>query len=452
MPRGTHDVSSFGCSDPFSGLQEWPRNPLRKLSLYVSGAAYRAACNATRFGRDCLLDAGAGVSAGDTEEAFSRWIEQCGWPVRPFRIGVSDPGAWQLSLINAPGLPCVEWVMVDRGTSFENAPELLGLDACVRRPYEGGLCVLTNEHPGKDASWHDWSVERPTSYIAVFPPSIDCSRVTIAPHDGASDPRLERAVIEAAAVLSRASSRLTLADRTLGRLPIVANQSHAVMAHLRDAMSQSEDGSHAAKSAARAVGAYFGSFVAGVPEQECLPALEAAAERTGDEPHTVLRLGAVRLGAGHDESGLDALMRADRMLRGIEMLPGVDTSAFIQAELDFGGDDSRTLGRIAAGVVLACANLSTENVRHFRDDLLDDAQFSGWLVGRDQDRSLLHRFFNSLERSHRAEVLSLPSASIAPTRKKRAAKKKTGRSGVLKRIVREKAKASASKKKSRKAA
>jgi len=49
------------------------------------------------------------------------------------------------------------------------------------------------------------------------------------------------------------------------------------------------------------------------------------------------------------------------------------------------------------------ASLASDKIPYFRDDVMDDARYSGWLVGRDQDRKFLLEVFDAIIRD-RANV------------------------------------------------
>jgi hypothetical protein len=141
-----------------------------------------------------------------------------------------------------------------------------------------------------------------------------------------------------------------------------------------------------------------------------IAAMDDCARLSADEPQTMLRLAAVRLGMGQDDAGLDAVERADRMLRDNQLVSSTTQEAFIRSELEHGHPGPLTIGRLAAGICLLVSTMPASRVPYFRDDLLDDMRFSALLIGRDQDRKLLIQVFRALERVRRAESFGLPAA------------------------------------------
>lgn len=358
------------------------------------------------------------------------------WPRRSLRVGLALDDAARQALIKAPGSLECEWVMLPGG---DEAPtELMrrhGLDALVR-DREAGPEVFTAERAGREATWYDWSSRRPLAYTSIFPMHVDCARVSLA---GLilrldRDAALARTLVEAAAALARAPHRLGLPDRLAGRGPfqdggaLVPQTDPAVSrdpaeACLKDLAFrlQSFELTAVPTAAQRATARVVSAWLATRPLAEDAEAditgrrrgLEAAAQIAGDEPEVMLRLAAVRFAALDDDAGYDALWRADRILRDREVLPGLDQTAFLQAELDFGAYGPMTLGRAAAGICLLCATTPVERIPYVRDDLIDDMRYSGWLVGRDQDRAMLLEIFRRLERIRRSERMGLPSAQAA---------------------------------------
>ena len=74
------------------------------------------------------------------------------------------------------------------------------------------------------------------------------------------------------------------------------------------------------------------------------------------------------------------------------------------AEVECGLPGPLTLGRVAACVCLVCATSPAERVPFIRADFMDDARYSAWLVGRDQDRAVLYEVFRVMERTMVAPV------------------------------------------------
>lgn len=364
-------------------------------------------------------------------ERFAALHDLLPWPARPVRIAMTIDESRAEALKAAPGIIECEFIRI-------REEDLAGhcYDAVVQDG-PGGLEVLTPEAPGREASWYDWADARPLAYASVFPMRLDCAKVSLSGLSMRSDrdAALARALIETAAVLSRSGHRLTMADRALGRRPLGevrpdgAGDHRPVLARdpveacLKDLLFrvQSFDVGAAPvpaqRAAARLVSAWLATRPVGEDFEIDLAArrrgIEAAVQVAGDEPETMLRLAAVRFAGMDDDGGYDALWRADRILRDRQTLPGTDQFLFLQAELDMGPYGPMTLGRAAAGICLLCATTPIERIPYVRDDLIDDMRYSGWLVGRDQDRSMLLEVFRRLERIRRSERMGLPATLAA---------------------------------------
>ncbi len=384
--------------------------------------------------------------AGDSDEradaAAGEWLMRTGWPVRPLRIGLAEAGAWSDPLLATPTASDVEWYALPRDTGTD-ALLRFRLDAVVSRDEEGELSVTTCENPQREAAWFDWGTDRPLSYPSVFPARIDCANISLGRVNTSELPLAQR-MIEAAAVLSRVPARLTLADRVAGRLPTQGERRRASGVHptkllpgeqacdaimnvlAEEAASRATSVrlkvSMVERAAARACGAWLACSPTLIDEAARQEWMEACARICGDEPETMLRLAAVRLASGDDEAGIDAILRADRMLRDRELLPAIDHTAFLSAELELPLATSMTVGRLAAGACVIAATLPSAHAEHVLNDLLDDARFAELLIGRDQDRTLLMRVCHELRRARRVECFSLPAAAVVDNKKRRRRK------------------------------
>ena len=358
---------------------------------------------------------------------ISTFLDRSDTAVRPLRIGLmlDDRTAKPFRDSNVRD---TEWMLVEEDIDPAQACELHDLDAAVTIDSNGELGVRTRESDGRDASWFDWTGDRPLSYSALFPSRVDAARTTIGKF-GANELRgdageLARAVVRTAAILSRLPHRLTPADRLRGRKPTAAEGTDALRsaerfdiasAVLLDLARELElcglAGVPATLAAARASGAWLATFQGPIDEHERARLMEVCGSAAGQHADVMLRLGAVRLATFRDSLAIDALLRADRMLRDKGTLPGVDHLKVIQSELSFGNADGMTLGRVAAGITLACATSPADRVAFIKEDLLEDMRYSGWLVGKDQDRASLIELLRSLEQARRAETYSLPAAA-----------------------------------------
>lgn len=401
---------------------EWP--PARALADVLTSGLSRAMDLAWRAGMPGV----AGLAA---------LHDRLPWPARPVRIALAVGESAASALAGAPGVVECEVVRQQADPGRWSDPAEEGRFDAVVREGPAGLEVGTPEALGHEASWYDWSDERPLSYAGVFPMRVDCARLSLAGLSMRSDrdAGLARALIETAAVLSRSQHRLTAADRVLGRRPIDEERDGSTAAEgvrgvrepaeacLKDLAFrvQSFDVDRrptpAERAAARVVSAWLSTRPLSADEEADIAArrrgIESAALVAGDEPEVMLRLAAVRFASMDDDAGYDALWRADRILRDRQTLPGSDQFLFLQAEIDMGPYGPMTLGRAAAGICLLCATTPVERIPYVRDDLIDDMRYSGWLVGRDQDRAMLMEVFRRLERIRRSERMGLPSAAAA---------------------------------------
>jgi hypothetical protein len=407
----------------------WPSSWAGRGLLSVIGRSVRAFSDVATFMQSSGLGKGWPESLSQSSEAERR-LDESNWPSRPLRIGLVRPGSWANRLMNAPGTWEIEWLKIPEARASTCRDHVL--DAVVLPLEDNGLEVMVAESPDKDAAWFDWTRCCPLSYPAVFPARVDTARLTLSDAIG-DDPVVVKAVIETAALLSRHPARLSREDRVKGRRPFHGPWDEPRRAHVAppvtDALQHAMEVlaatiqtcrvSEAAKAISRVLGAHLGTSPYWPSDEGRIAAMDACARITGDEPQTMLRLAAVRLGMGQDEAGLDAIERADRMLRDSQLVSATSQDAFIRAELEQGHPGPMTIGRLAAGICMLVSTMPASRVPYFRDDLLDDMRFSSLLIGRDQDRRLLMQVFRVLERVRRAESFGLPVASpvaaVAPT-------------------------------------
>ena len=423
----------------------WPAGAIDRADLAINAGAILTATRLADALRWCGSAIGLPIPDASIEPDVSRWHDATDWPVRPLRIGFLDPAEWSDRIAAAPGGCDVELFTLPQTTNFDRACAPDRLDAAVRCVEGRVIEVVTAENAGRDAAWYDWSLDRPLSYPSVFPVRIDPARVTLAPVEGTCfDAGLTRALIEAAAALSRHPSRLTLADRVAGRRPSgastfrpararayrptidLATASVRRVAALLASSSIDSAPTLTQRSAARLVGAAAATQPWLFEQTRLSGAMETAARVSAEEPETMLRLAAVRLAQLNDAGGLDAITRADRMLRDRELLSAVDPLTFLQSELKHGTPGPATLGRLAAGICMLGSTMPADRLSYFRDDLLDDLRFAELLLGRDQDRVVLFEVFRTLARARQQELFSLPEATpaakVASPRKPRAKK------------------------------
>ena len=385
---GVWAAAGFACRG-FEALARWTK-PIRDRFEFLSGTGERAA------------------------SGLSEWHDRLPWPERPLRIGLAVGAEVSEALRSAPGSSAVQWVDVRVGSSAEGACKSLALDAVVHAEPGEGIRISTLERSGRDASWHDWSTPRPLTYASVFPFLVDPAMVTlgIATVTPGASAELVRALAEAAAALSRSSHRVGLADRLIGRRPsdrAVVGRSgeptRADRAMLRlcrvfESCAERAEASIAA-TCARVISA---DLCAGGGRGWASEGVWALLLRVaGSEPEVALREAAWRFVNLDDRGGLEGIARADRALRARPSARTIDHTVLLEWELAHGTGSDQAIGRLAAGICLACAGRDAHAISCVREDLLEDMSRCDWLIGRDQDRALLVEVFRQVERLRHSE-------------------------------------------------
>lgn len=420
-------LSSPGPGDPV--IPDWPTG----IDAAVMGAMTRAAAwgiRAASAAERCVRGVIEPETPAGLRSAPAAWklSERAGWPTRPLRLGLRLSARDARLLKAAPGSAAIEFE--DVGSEVSDGAQLAdrALDALVAARGDG-LVIIAAERVGREAAWYDWSAARPVSFASVFPTRIDCGRVTLpgVSLEREEDAALARALAEAAAVSARSEARLGADDRLLGRSATDGPQcsgsglAGAVERVFRGVLNLGGASVSLRRAGARAGAGLASSERSGLDLTTRRVILEAAASIIGDEPGIMLALGAARLADFDDPAGFDALLRADRMLRGGEHDTGIDHAAFVQAELDQRRGDVMSLGRVAAGVVLMGAPLTVDRLLFTREDLLDAVRFAEWLVGRDPDRALLMELTAALVAQRRSERMALPMPKSVGRGKRKAA-------------------------------
>jgi hypothetical protein len=401
--------SRASCEPPLAGAAGLvPADPVTSALLTAAGSIADGFLAVSRFGS---------VSRAGTdrlEETLSEWHDRHAWPTRPLRIGLDVTREVSESLTAAPGALPVEWVEIDPGLDDQADCRARSLDALVRQPAYGPLRVAAAEREGRDAAWYDWSVPPPMSYASVFPFRVDSAGFACQDKDWIehNEAPLLRLLIETGALLSRSPMRLSFSDRLRGRRPVTSSAqpdskpaplNGAVeacmfrLSRLLDASRRESRTSAAMRAAARVTSAWF-STSAGYFDLDTRTAAIETAAKVLDEPESTLRLAAARFAAGDDDAGLAALLTGHRSIRERGIEPICDHLAFLQSEIENGTADPLTLGRVAAGMGLAYAAAPVDRVEYLKEDLMDDLRYAGWLLGRDNDRALLVRVLQTLER------------------------------------------------------
>jgi hypothetical protein len=224
---------------------------------------------------------------------------------------------------------------------------------------------------------------------------------------------LIRLLAEAAALLSRTPVRIGIEDRLRGRRPVQLPQVRwsgptemsdhtrsliAVMNRLGERVADREprEDSPALRAAARATSAWFASASINQDSELRRRCIESARRLLKDEPEHALRAVAAHVASYDDISALEAAVHAERIVR-IDQQLDERTLAFLQSEIDCGLAGPMTVGRIAAGICMACAVTSNERLPFFRDDLAEDLRYAGWMLGREGDELFLLEVVRRIE-------------------------------------------------------
>ncbi|MFZ4574020.1 MAG: hypothetical protein ACOYN0_06460 [Phycisphaerales bacterium] len=405
---------------PFSALpDQWPNDPVNLLGLRALGALLSGSAAAADFAGGLLSGAANVGMDGAASDTFAKAVDGLEWPTRPLRLGVVNPGAWAEALHDAGDNSMVEWLEVPEDAA-PSAQTGHAIDALMRVCDDERIELTTLMPHGHEAAWFDWGAERPLSYGAVFPLNLDCERLTCS-LSGADQPEFVRALLDCAAWASRWPNRLRLKDRVGGRHPCVrprtaaqsvrdwrphaepfAESAGKLMQHI-SVQSRTLRATPTMKAAARLVSAWLTTGGTLMTDQVRRAGIEACALIAGDETEVTLRLAAARLACYDDVGGLEALRRADRLLKRRESLPGADPYAFIRAEMTMADHAPLAVGRLAAGICMTAAAMSAERLKFMREDLAEDMQSSGLLVGREQDQRLLLEVLRTLEECRRDE-------------------------------------------------
>lgn len=360
--------------------------------------------------------------------AWARSIEQRAQAVvdrlpvrdRPVRIRMDLPRAAVRAILEAPGSVASRWESGRNGSRiWPRRP-----DATVSLDGRGRLVVRVPQCSGRGAAWSDWSVPRPLTYSNVFPMRIDAAElVVVAPRwDEAGSGALVRAVVEAMAVLGASRVRVGLVDRLLGRTPLAAESEHAgwpggeptVADAAMEGLSRQllrrvgrraglnggggGDAEPMLRAAARAVTAWLSRWDGRDDADWRREVADACLELIRDEAEAWLRVAAIRVADDDDDGAIEALWRAEQLMDRQRPPAVIDHLAFLQSEIEHGAPGRLRLGRLVAGICLIHAAVEPALAEFVRDDIMDDLQHSGWLIGRERDRELVWRVLDRLSR------------------------------------------------------
>lgn len=377
------------------------RGSINRWTSFLPGVLHSLAGIPARFSRACSAFVSGWRSAdtlpGSAQDArFEPAPSSVGMPARSgrVRVGLDLPDHIAHRLMNTSGMKRIEWVpLLEHGLRPQELCRMRRLDAVLHRM--GDAIVATPADTGPlDPLWNDWSQAiSPITYAGVFPMRIDALRVGFG--DTSFSDAGER---EIAGLLIEALVHLRHAPIRMQGAPV--GRDDQVMRRIRDSLASREH-THANWSCYRTACRLLSAWLCVRPvdwtDGERLDAIEMCARVLGDEPEVVLRLAAVRLVMGEDDRALHAILDADRLLRASRRLSHESQLAFVQSELSMGAGDAMTFGRVAAGLCLCAASLPEERLSFLRDDVLDEARFSAWLIDREDERYLLARIFRELE-------------------------------------------------------
>ncbi len=325
----------------------------------------------------------------------TQWLDRAGAQPLPPRIGVLTVGDWLRELISCCGEEA-DWFALEPGHEPLDAARREFLDAVIAADTQS-LTISFCEHPGREAGWHDWSHERTLAHEHVFPARIDLARIELPLPCSTWDRRLLARLLLAGCELSRISPRTSPFDTIAGRriAPSMSDRpDRAMLALAAGLASEDLEASPVASAASHAVSAWLCTGSTGMDATSRRIACEEAARFATGQPHVLLRLAAAHIADCDDSTGIELLLDADRTLRSGVIVPSGTLALY--AELESPGFDSMALGRLCAGITLACATTELDRIGALRDDLLDDASHHDFFRERTQDLFLIERVFRAL--------------------------------------------------------
>ncbi len=372
-----------------------------EVSSAIAGGV--AAAAATVFGRP---------NAKELEDRVIAMVGQ--WPARGLRIGVQGPRSLGSSMAAAIDPSLATWYAVEMKIDPVVVMRRRGFDAIVSMDF-GHIVVRTPAHEGRDAAWHNWSTTRPVSFLSAFPLRIDGERFELHEEPADNAAQVLGCLVTLMAATARNQERTSLADRLRGRvmLPRIASSALRSLVQQARRYGPSFGTDDLSRATARVLSAASASEAFEFDDGSRRSVAELAARLAGDEPEVMLRVGAARLADMDDDSGLDALLRAERMLRDARVLPGVDHGAFVLAEINSGAQGPMGLGRVAAALTLTLSQVDVDEIGFIAGDVIDDLRHCEWLIGRDQDCATLQRLCRAVEKARRGEVYALPQRLAA---------------------------------------
>jgi len=357
----------------------------------------------------------------DAEHAIARLHAIIPWPARPGCVRLELPDHLARHLAGEPSRLPIDFVRAPGDRA-----ELL--DAVVRLGPLGQILITTPRLAQANAlteTQADWAAPGPLTHAGLFPPCIRAHAATVVglDLDRAGDRAALRLAIELFVALRRDPLQLQLADRLAGTLPFdTPDRSHQqrideILVALADASVTSEQGpDHPfAAIAARLVSARLTSDACTLDLSDRRLRLENAVAARHPDPVLLLRLAALRAADLDDDAAINAMIRADRLIRARQ--PGfasLENLAFLQSELEHSPDTALCLGRVAAGIALLASTTPPSRLDFLRTDVLDDLRHTPRLLGRDHDVAFMHRVFRAIEQSRENAAPEPATAPASP--------------------------------------
>lgn len=427
--------------------RQWPTDTVGKAGFGAAALVLRGGLHVAKRLRELGLELGLSNGSTNEEEWLSEKLARYGWPTRAPQIALLDAGEWSVELCRTEGVLWPEWYVLSRGDAMPSV-----LDASVTCSRHHDLQITLPERAGRDAAWFDWAYERPLCFSSVFPVRLDCSRVTLATGEVGYQPllKLARLLLDFACVTARHPMRTTTRDRIDGRTFSWAMvNEHKLggkgdpLAHIARPMvdqlrllDETASQTGTAKVAARVLGAWasMADDADATLRRDCA---ETSLDVLGSDIETLLRTSSVRLADSDDEAALALLEEAATQLQSRELVSPTDQVNFVLSELYTEPGSPLAVGRAAAGVVMIGARVPKEQLPYFRDDILDEVEHAGSLVGLDQHKAMVLEAFRMLESIRGLRPTKGPKLRLVGQKKSKAGKRSPeGKSDATAKVAR----------------
>ncbi len=323
------------------------------------------------------------------------------------RVGLDLPDHLCNRIMHTTGVKRIEWIPLrEHALRPQELCRIRRLDGVVHRMGET-VCATPAQFSPMEPLWTDWARPvNPITYASVFPMRIDAARVSLGDTAFADAAEREIACLLIEALVELHAAPVRVHDAPGREDGVMQRMASALIAREEDAAD-----TPAYQTACRVLSAYLCVHPSAFSEPERDAAIELCARTLRDEPEVQLRLAAVRFVHGRDDAGFGAILRAHDLLRAQDRISGESQLPFIHSELSLGSDDPMTFGRVAAGLCLCAAATSDERLAYLREDILDEARFSAWLIDRDDERYILARILREIEYARLGRPASLDAAA-----------------------------------------